>query len=309
MTFLIVLAFTGLVAGSFLLLRLSPFEFAESLIKPLQERKKPIGKQIAETKSPKQARGIRKIIREVKEVLALTGKSAKFNVLCVLSFFLLVVGVFVSLLMDNFFMIPVTAIGMALLPFWYVLLTSHSYKKQMNVELETALSIITTSYIRNESIITAVEENLGYLNPPVAGIFQGFLADVKLISVNTKQALEAMKSRLDNDVFHEWVDAMMSCQEDKTLKTTLIPIISKLSDMRIVSAELDYLMYEPLKEFITMALLLVGNIPLIYFLNKDWYSALIGTGFGKAILAVCGAVLFMSLAAVIRLTRPVEYKR
>lgn len=309
MTFLIMLAFIGLIAGSLLLLKLSPYEFAESIIKPLQNRKKPIGKQIEETKSPRQARGIRKTIREAKEVLKMTGKSTKFGALSVLSFFLLVVGVLVSILMNNFFMIPVAAMGMALLPFWYVLLTSHSYKKQMNAELETALSIITTSYIRNESIITAVEENLDYLNPPVMGIFQGFLADARLISVNVKQALEAMKPRLDNDVFHEWLDAMMACQEDKTLKITLIPIISKLSDMRVVSGELDYLMYEPLKEFITMALLLVGNIPLIYFLNRDWYSALVDTGFGKAILAVCGAVLFVSLAAVIRLTKPVEYKR
>lgn len=309
MTFLIMLAFISLIAGSFLLLKLSPFEFAETIIRPLQSRKKSIGRQIEETKSPRQARGIRKTIREAKEVLKMTGKSTKFGALSVLSFFLLVVGVLVSILMNNFFMIPVAAVGMALLPFWYVLLTSHSYKKQMNAELETALSIITTSYIRNESIITAVEENLDYLNPPVMGIFQGFLADARLISVNVKQALEAMKPRLDNDVFHEWLDAMMACQEDKTLKTTLIPIISKLSDMRVVSGELDYLMYEPLKEFITMALLLVGNIPLIYFLNKDWYSALVDTGFGKAILAVCGAVLFVSLAAVIRLTKPVEYKR
>lgn len=309
MTFLIMVAFIGLIAGSFLLLRLSPLEFAESIIRPLQSRKKPIGKQIEEAQSPRQARGIRKTIQETKEVLTLTGNSTKFETLCVLSFFLFVVGVLVSLLMENFFMVPVAALGMALLPFWYILFTSHSYKKQMNAELETALSIITTSYIRNESVITAVEENLGYLNPPVADVFQGFLADAKLISINVKQALQAMKSRLNSDVFHDWIDAMTACQEDKTLKTTLTPIISKLSDMRVVSAELDYMMYEPLKEFITMALLLVGNIPLIYFLNKDWYLALVDTSFGKAILAVCGAVIFVSLAAVIRLTKPVEYKR
>jgi len=68
-------------------------------------------------------------------------------------------------------------------------------------------------------------------------------------------------------------------------------------------------MYEPLKEFITIALLLVGNIPLIYFLNKDWYSVLVNTDFGKGILTVCVLVLFISLAAVIRLTKPVEYRR
>lgn len=309
MSFLILLAFIGLIAGSFMILELSPFTFSESLVRPLQNRKISIAKKIEEVKTPSKVRGIRKTICETKEVLKLTGKSSKFGALCVLSFFLLVIGVLLSTLMNNFFMVPVAAVGMALLPFWYVLFTAHSYKKQVNAELETALSIITTSYLRNESIITAVEENLAYLNPPVAEIFYGFLANTKLINVNLRQALEAMKPQLDSHVFHEWIDAMTACQEDKSLKTTLTPIISKLSDMRVVSAELDYLMYEPLKEFITMALLLVGNIPLIYFLNKDWYSVLVDTDLGKFILAVCGAVVFVSMAAVIRLTQPIEYKR
>ena len=69
------------------------------------------------------------------------------------------------------------------------------------------------------------------------------------------------------------------------------------------------------KEFEPMLLIpigfgmLVGNIPLLYFLNKDWYNVLVNTGFGKGILAVCLLVLLISFAAVIRLTKPVEYKR
>jgi hypothetical protein len=195
------------------------------------------------------------------------------------------------------------------LPFWYLIFTSHSYKKQMNAEMETALSIITTSYLRNESIITAVQENISYLNPPIYNVFQSFLTQSKMINVNVKQALEDMKPKLNHYVFAEWVEAMVACQEDKTLKSTLQPIISKLSDMRNVTAELDYLMYEPLKEFITMALLLVANIPLIYFLNRNWYQVLVGTAMGKGILAVCAFVVVVSFAAVIRLTKPIEYKR
>ncbi len=175
--------------------------------------------------------------------------------------------------------------------------------------METALSIITTSYLRNESIITAVQENFSYLNPPIYNVFQSFLTQAKMINVNVKQALEDMKPKLNQYVFAEWVEAMIACQEDKTLKSTLQPIISKLSDMRNVTAELDYLMYEPLKEFITMALLLVANIPLIYFLNRNWYQVLVGTSMGKGILAVCAFVVVVSFAAVIRLTKPIEYKR
>lgn len=309
MILLLLLAFAGMLAGVFLLLGMTPLSFAEEVTKPFAARNKPIAKRIEETVRPKEPKGIRKTILETKEVLILTGRSGKFAALCGLSFFLLVVGIFICVVIGNYFMLPVLAVGMALLPFWYVLFTSHGHKKLMNNEVETALSIMTSSYLRSESILTAVEENIHYLNPPVADIFRGFLAECSVISTDIKQALANMKPKLQNDVFREWIDAAIACQDDKSLKSTLTPIIAKLSDMRVVAAELEYLMYEPFKEFITMAFLLVGNIPLLYFLNKDWYNVLVNTGFGKGILAVCLLVLLISFAAVIRLTKPVEYKR
>lgn len=309
MAFLIILAFIGFLAGIFLLLNMSPFEFLENLTKSFSGRRKSLAKQIEEASDPKEPKGIRRTIRETKEVLEMTGKSGKFAALCALSFFLMTVGILFCILIGNYFLLPVLSAGMALIPFWYILFTAPSYKKMMNSEIETALSVITTSYLRSESIITAVEENIEYLHPPVSDVFRSFLAQTSVISADVRQALLNMKPKLKNYIFHEWIDAAVACQDDKTLKSTLTPIIEKLSDMRVVAAELDYMMYEPLKEFITMALLLVGNIPLLYFLNKDWYHTLMNTGVGQAILAVCALTLFISFAAVVRLTKPVEYKR
>lgn len=309
MIVLILLAFAGMLAGIFLLLNMTPFEFAEDLTKSFASREPPISKKIGQLNHPRGAKGIQKAVREAKEMMILTGRGGKFAALCALSLFLAAMGAVICIVIQNYFMLPVLAAGMGLIPFWYVLFTSHSYKKLMNNEIETGLSIITSSYLRSESIITAIEENIHYLNPPVADVFRGFLAETGMISADVKQALSNMKPKLDNYIFREWVDAAIACQDDKSLKSTLTPIIGKLSDMRIVAAELDYLMYEPFKEFITMAFLLVGNIPLLYFLNKDWYDVLVNTGFGKGILAVCLLVLLISFAAVIRLTKPVEYKR
>ena len=309
MIVLILLAFAGMLAGIFLLLGMTPFEFAEDLTKSFASREAPISKRIGQLNHPREVRGIKKTVREAKEMMILTGRGGKFAALCALSLFLAAMGAVICIVIQNYFMLPVLAAGMGLVPFWYVLFTSHSYKKLMNNEIETGLSIITSSYLRSESIITAVEENIHYLNPPVADVFRGFLAETGMISADVKQALSNMKPKLDNYIFREWVDAAIACQDDKSLKSTLTPIFGKLSDMRIVAAELDYLMYEPFKEFITMAFLLVGNIPLLYFLNKDWYNVLVNTGFGKGILAVCLLVLLISFAAVIRLTKPVEYKR
>lgn len=309
MTTLLLIAFIGLIAGGFMLLSLSPIDFADNIAGLFRGRKKTLARKIKEATDHKKVKGIRKTVLETKEILEVTGKQYLFGTLIVFSIILFIAGTFFSLMMNNVLMIPVMAVGFSLLPFWYVMFTANFYKKQLNAELETALSIITTSYLRSENFILAVEENISYLNPPVCDVFRMFLAQTNLINADLQLALESIKYKIASEVYREWIDAVIACQEDKTLKTTLTPIISKLSDMRVVSAELDILLYEPMKEFITMALLLVGNIPLIYFLNKDWFHTLMTTMIGKGILAISAAALFVSMAAVIRLTRPIEYKR
>lgn len=121
--------------------------------------------------------------------------------------------------------------------------------------------------------------------------------------------MDGLKAGIDNSVFHEWVDAVIACQDDYNLKSTLPPIVAKLSDIRVVTAELDLLLFEPLKEYITMVLLLVGSIPLMYLLNRDWYHTLMFTEFGKILLTICAAAIFLSVAAVTKHMRPIEYKR
>ena len=154
----------------------------------------------------------------------------------------------------------------------------------------------------------SVEENLEYLNPPVKTVFADFVSRIRLIDPDLEAALEELKGKIENDVFMEWVDALKSCLYDRSLKTTLTPIVAKLSDMRIVNAELEYLVFEPRKEFITMVVLAVGNIPLLYFLNQSWYATLMHTIPGQIMLAVTGAIIFVSTACVIKLTKPIEYR-
>ena len=121
------------------------------------------------------------------------------------------------------------AVGFLFLPFWYVKLTANHYKRDVSAELETALSVITTAYLRTEDIVTAVEENIAYLNPPVFRVFQDFLIQIKMVNPDVQAALRILRGRIDNEVFREWCDAVSDCQHDRSLKTTLPPIVSKLS--------------------------------------------------------------------------------
>ena len=309
MTAIQLLACAGLIVGAFLLLGLKPVEFMDNLFAFLLRSKGSIRDDIKSSTGRKKAGPLRREIREAQDVLEMTGRSSRFSLVCAASLAMFCLGGSLAILLGNFFMAPVMAVGFMFLPFWYVKLTANHYKRDIASELETALSVVTTAYLRTEDIVTAVEENIAYLNPPVSKVFKDFLMQIKLVNPDIEAALKAMRSHIDNEVFREWCDALCDCQHDRSLKTTLTPIVAKLSDMRNVNAELEYMIAEPRKEFLIMVIFVIGNIPLMYLLNKDWYHVLMHTPLGQIILAVTAAVIFVSAGFVVKLTRPIEYRR
>ena len=298
-----------MVVGCFLIIGLSPMEFTESIFSRILAKPNSIKSQINEATRRKKPNFLRREIMEAQEVLRLTNRTSMFGMLCACSLALAAVGVSVAVAIGNLFLAPVLAIGLMFVPFWYIKTTETNYKKAISSELETALSIITTAYLRNEDIITSIEENVHYLNAPVKTVFESFISRIKLSNPDVTAALLEMKQQIDNEVFHEWCDSLILCQNDRSLKSTLTPIVNKLSDMRVVNADLEYLITGPRKEFITMAFLVIGNIPLLYMLNKDWYNSLMNTIPGQVILAVSAVGIFVATAIVIKLTKPIEYKR
>ena len=309
MSTILLMACIGMITGSFILFNISPMEFTDNIFKRLMNKPKSIKEQINETTKRKKLSFFRREIIEVQEILRITGREKKFPVLCALSLLFFAIGGSIAVILGNYFLVPVMAIGLMFIPLWYVRITQTHFKKAISAELETALSIITTAYLRNEDILTAVEENMNYLNPPVLSVFSEFISRIKLIDPDVIASLKDMKVQIDNAVFHEWCDALIACQFDRSLKTTLTPIVSKLSDMRVVNGELENMVFEPRKEFITMQILVLGNIPLLYFLNKDWYHTLMHTVMGQIVLTICITAIFLSTAFVIKLTQPIEYRR
>ena len=300
-----IFAFMALIVGAFRLLDLRFTDLFRDFINKPQS----IRTQIDEATNRKKKRFIVRQIEEVSEIMRLTDREDKIPVVFIACAVFAIAGAIIASLFNNVFLIPVLGIGMMCLPVWYVKLTASHFKKDISEELETALSVISSAYIRNEDIVTAVEENVHYLNPPIKNVFTDFLVQLKLIDSDVVKAIEGLKTKIDNDVFHEWCDALIQCQSDRNLKSTLTPIVTKLSDVRTVNTELELMLAEPRKEFIIMAMLVVATIPILYFLNKDWYEVLMHTGIGKIVLAVDFAAIFICGAFVVKLTRPIEFRR
>ena len=101
----------------------------------------------------------------------------------------------------------------------------------------------------------------------------------------------------------------MFCQDDRTLKDTLQPVVQKLADVRIVNNELSTMLASARNEYWMMVILVAFNVPLLYLLNKEWFHTLLYSTPGKAVCGLCGLVILITAVIMRKFTKPIEYKR
>ena len=308
MTFVYLICFLLLAVGAVLLLKLTPERITGDLMRFVSP-KQTLRDKVLTRKGKKKSRKITVELRRIKDALEQTGKGNQFAVACAASLLLMIVGCVIAIMIDNPFLVPVFTIAFAMIPFIYAKRTVAYYDNHVKEELETALSIITTSYVRTDDIVSAVKENIQYLKPPVKDIFAGFVAETMMISSDVKQSIRHLKEKVNNSIFAEWCETLIACQDDRTLKDTLMPIVTKLTDVRIVNNEIKGMLSSARIEYYMMAGMVVGNIPLLYFLNKDWFNALMFTTLGKLVLAICGLVIIVTAVLMLRFTKQIEYRK
>ncbi|MFT9055510.1 MAG: hypothetical protein ABF449_02630 [Ethanoligenens sp.] len=297
-----------LIAAIILFFNLTPERITNDMMKVLSP-KQSLRDKVRTAQGKKKSLRLTTILNHLRDAMDAMGKGAQFTVICAASIALMITGGFAAVMLDNYFLIPVLAVALPMIPFIYARTAVHYYESHIKSEIETALSVITTSYIRSFDIVSAVRENISYLKPPVDGIFKSFLGEATAINSDIKQALYRLKNKIGNNIFKEWVETLIQCQDDRTLNDTLLPVVAKLADVRIVNNDLKTMLAEPKKEYFTMVTMLIGSIPLLYLLNKDWYATLMFSLPGKIMLAVCGAVILITALLMAKYTKPIEYRR
>ena len=308
MIFIYIICFALFTVGLVLVLKLTPEQLTKDLSCFFNKRKS-LRDQSLTARGEKKTRKLVVEIGRIKTALEEMGKEKQFSVACAASVLLMIVGCVLALAIQNPFLSPVLAVTFAMIPFVYLKKTLSIYEKQVKEDLETALSVITTSYTRNDNFIIAVKENIGYLKPPIKGLFESFLTETESITPDIRVAISHLKEKISDTIFEEWCDTLIACQNDRTLKDTLMPIVSKLTDVRLVNNSLKTMLENARREYYTMVIMVVANIPILYFINKDWYHALMNTTVGKIVLAICALVIFVTALRMNKIIKPVEYRR
>jgi len=251
---------------------------------------------------------LKKAYTEARQVYYTIGQQSKYQQTLQTALICGVIGAAAGLaVFRNVMLAVVLAVGLYLLPLWLSQFALYHYDKFLSSELETALSLVTTSYLRNDDILASVEENINHMKNPVRASFSNFCNTVKYIDANAPAAIEKLKASLDNTLFHQWCDALILCQENHLLQAALPAIVSKFSDLKAQQAANETRMMLPLRQAISMIVLVGCFVPLMYLVNRDWYDYLISTFFGQIALTLTALAMFAALHKAIKLSKPITY--
>lgn len=273
-----------------------------------RQKKLPIGKEIRNQKKKKIRKGFAALFYRARQMLVLTGKKTLLSYLSLLAVIMMGIGASIGVFISNYYVVPVLAVLFGSLPYLYVIFLSLRWQRELTAELETTLSIITTSYLRKEDIVKAVAENIEYIHPPMKQIFENFLIQAEYITSSLKSALGELSGKIHHEIWKEWVAALILCQDNKELKVTLTPIVAKLSDGRILTEELAALMYAPVKEYVSIVLLFFLVFPMLAVMMPEWYRPLVETQTGKMAISIAIGMIVASIPGVMGLMKEITYK-
>jgi Flp pilus assembly protein TadB len=294
--------------GVVILLGLTPEQVANDVLK-IVYKEQSLQYKVRIAGGKKKPSKIRAMLIEIQNALKSTHSENKFTLFCVVSILDIIAGCFFAVLVRNPVYLPVFTLTGVIVPYAYIRGIVGSYHKKVAAELETALSIITTSYIADSDIIHAVESSVDYIHEPVKSVFKEFLGKTNLISSNVKLAILQMKESLNNEIFREWCDSLIECQDNANLKLTLQPIALRLADLRIVNAEPETMLQQPRSEFFGMIALVLGNVPLLFVIKKEWCMVLFTTFAGQTALGIAILVCLICGMLCYKYTQPIEFKR
>ncbi|MEG3006732.1 MAG: hypothetical protein RR806_04605 [Oscillospiraceae bacterium] len=266
--------------------------------KDIPKRKQSLKLRVNKAKKPRIKKPLEVIYYETTQVMILQGIKSPHILLCFSCGILSIIGITLGTLIDNIYLGIMLSFVLPAIPFVAIKIYWNNQEKQMNEILESALSMITTSYLRgNNSFLKAVEENIDLVQEPVKKIFNQFSVQTKYIESSVTDALENMKLSTHNRIFHEWIDAVIRCQNNQSLKATLPRILNKFSEEKTVMGEIEIIMEEPKRTFFIMLGAAIVSPFLLLFLNKDWWDIIITNQYGKLLLAF--HVLMIGIATVL----------
>ena len=249
---------------------------------------------------------IERMASEAEQMLTAAGMQAQLGTYKRLALVLGIAGLLIGAAIGNLLAAAVLGVGLAVMPLLIIRIRTGDYLRGLYESLESGMGTVTNAYVASGDLIGAVEDSLRLIPAPVDEVFRKFLSQIRLVDASVPRALEAMKGQIDNRYWQEWVNVLIQCQSDRTLRYALPGIVERLGVMRRIRMEADTLLQKQIGDYVVTVFLLLGSIPVMAFMMPDWYEMLTQTIAGQGTLAVVLGAVFATALWIGRLYHPKE---
>lgn len=299
--YIIILIFVLLTAGTFLLLKINPFQrkrYVSLSRKMINEKRKKIDSRYA------RLNWLEKQITRIDHTIRMCNSTRKFFLLLVLCSGVggLGLGLF---LFSDLALAVVTALCLLPAPYIFMRVRSRWYRRRQNEELENTLSIITNSYISCNDIVKAINDNLTKLD--IYQPFAEFVADVTLVDSNVRRALRKLEVKINHPRFSEWIDIVILSQDQSSDMRYILPaVIDSMNDAKKLQIEADTVMAAVWREYFMAIGLAFSIIPLLKFSNAEWFHILIHSAIGRILLILMLIMTVVSAFITLKINKPIS---
>jgi tight adherence protein B len=307
MTFNTWLSTVLIIAGLFLIFKISPHDLFSKLFRPLIKKLDRQAKIRSIT--GKKPNFIHRQLHDAQQMLEAAGMGEQLKTYRWLSFILASLGFAYGYLIDNLLAAIVLAIGLAIAPQAIIQIRTGEYLRGLQEKLEIGMGIITNSYLQTGDLVGTIQESHHLLPVPLDGVFKSFLVETQFIDANLVRALEQMRSKIDHYYWQEWCSVLIQCQHDRQLRFALPGIVDRLSETRRIQLEIDTTIRKHFGDYIITVMIVLGSIPLMGLMMPEWYEMLMGTLAGKITLAVVLAAILATAIWVARINRPMNLEK
>lgn len=294
-----------MAVGIFMILKLTPVQITQDLMDLIRPVNK-LRTMSEDVKAKRRRGGIYGELQRIRNTMEATGRGKLFPLALTSVFGFAALGIVIGIMMDNIWIIPSLAVGLGAIPFLYMNSAVEFYEKSVRDELETALSIITNSYILSDDLIDAVRKNLEFIKPPLRGAFEKFVQD-SVIMPSNKEIIIRLRERLDDQVFYEWCTTLLQCQDDRTLRENLNPVINKLTDIRLVNTQVAAVVSSAKAEYFAMVGFVVGSVPLLAVVSPGTINVLLTTTVGKMVAGIVSAITLFTFFRMRKATKTIDF--
>ena len=309
-----------LVLGIFMLMNIHPLAWLPKpkqlkqtwdklLQAALSRRRISLKSKVYEILGKKKENVFIRTMQEALQTLEKTGERSKAKRMERSCFAFSAAGVFAGLLLQNIYLSFALGVALYFVPLWIIKLSLNSYISHVNDELDTALSHITSAYESSNNIVSAVKSNLQYLNPPVYEAFERFVLTYENVDPDIQNGILTLRDSFDSYIFKEWCNAMLQCQTDNTLKTTLQPHVSKFSSQKYMQEKQQTGQMIPLREFGGLCLGVPLFVALMGSSQKELITSMFTHPAGQITLAIAILVMVAGFNKAVTMTRPFEFRR